>query len=68
MIFSENRFPLRIKSGAGFYGIMLSSGERRPIDHGISAQIAPFTGTNIVNVSLRYMSTTSWYHLGELFA
>jgi hypothetical protein len=25
----------------------------------------PFTGTTIVNVSLRYMSTTSWYHFGE---
>jgi len=23
MIFSENRFPPRIKSGAGFFGIML---------------------------------------------
>jgi hypothetical protein len=23
MIFSENRFPSRIKSGAGFFGIML---------------------------------------------
>jgi hypothetical protein len=26
----------------------------------------PFTGTSIVDVSLRYMSTTCWYHLGEI--
>jgi hypothetical protein len=39
---------------------------RGPIDHGISAQIASFTGTNIVDASVRYMSTTCWYHLGEI--
>jgi hypothetical protein len=25
MIFSENRFPPRVKPGAGFFGIMLSA-------------------------------------------
>jgi len=58
MIFAENRFP--------FFGLMLWSGQRGPIDHGISAQIAPFTGADIADVSLRYMSTTRWYHLGEI--
>jgi hypothetical protein len=35
MIFSENRYPPRIKSGAGFFGIMLLSVEhdlfRKPV-------------------------------------
>ena len=39
---------------------------RGPVDHGISAQIASFTGRNIVDVALRYMSTAYWYHLGEI--
>jgi len=25
-----------------------------------------FTGANIIGASLRYMSTTRWYHLGEV--
>jgi len=32
----------------------------------ISVRIAPFTGTNIINASLRYISTTYWYHLGGI--
>jgi hypothetical protein len=43
-----------------------SSNQRESIHHGISAQIAPFTGASIVDMSLRYMSTTRWYHLGEI--
>jgi len=30
MIFSENRFPSRIKSGTGFFGIMLRYKKSRP--------------------------------------
>jgi hypothetical protein len=32
----------------------------------ISAQIALFTGANIINAPLRYISTTYWYHLGGI--
>jgi hypothetical protein len=33
VIFSENRFPPRIKSGAGFFGITRSAGSRPSPPH-----------------------------------
>jgi hypothetical protein len=42
MIFSENRFPPRIKSGAGFFGIMLQTS--RPIQFLI---VAPSNQNNL---------------------
>ena len=43
MIFSENRFPPRIKSGAGFFGILRSPKRRTPERHPfpVSARTLP---------------------------
>jgi hypothetical protein len=66
MILSENQLPPGSSPGQAFRGHALQ--RRGAIDHGISAQIAPFTGKKIVDVAVRYMSTACWYQLGGLFA
>jgi hypothetical protein len=40
MIFSENRFPPRIKSGAGFFGIMLYAAGSHPAQAGGRTMLA----------------------------
>src|SRR5262249_11342083 len=46
-VFSENRYPPRIKSGAGFFGIMLWSRDR----HSVTCAVA--AGVNFTRVACR---------------
>ena len=56
MIFSENRYPPRIKSGASFFGIMLYTDDTAPIGGPVRAAPKKCSGFTCFSAAWRAIS------------